>query len=266
MKRAFLVLSIVISVLLSSCITGGNVFSAESGRSSLFNALSSSPSGHRTEERPIEEVLAAPEEEEPGAVSIPDTENEAAGLEEIPAPEPVPAEEEPLPEAVIEEAEEETAAPVPVAVEEVPAEEIPAPAEEPEPVPAEVVEMPEADEAEAEEVLAAPVKQAETEAPEVIVVEKENELMHYSVDGWMLRLMIVSIVAVILFTAATAIRSGAKKPFSRISSMLLAIAFTVLPWIASIAIAGNSYFWCVYLVLLLTYPIFRSENRRLSSR
>ena len=58
MKRALLSV-ILITFLLSSCITGGNVFSAGgSNGSRLIDALSERP-GRRTEERPIEEVLSS---------------------------------------------------------------------------------------------------------------------------------------------------------------------------------------------------------------
>ena len=121
---------------------------------------------------------------------------------------------------------------------------------------------------------ALPAKEAEADVavaapePRVIVVEKEREeeLMHYSIDGWMLRLMVVSIVSVILFTAATAIRSGAKRALPRVAAVLLSAAFTAIPWIATAAIAGGSPLWCIYLILLLTYIIFRSENRKRGSR
>lgn len=244
MRRAFIAAAIIISFALTSCITGGNTFSAESSGSLLLDALSSSPMRARAEERPIEEVLApAPAEEE----------------ETFP---------EVLPSAVSEEAEES-----------VPEDE----AEDTEPdvvfVPAVVYSgidgdaiPPSEDDASTEPAL--PVKEAESDVavaapePRVIVVEKEREeeLMHYSIDGWMLRLMVVSIVSVILFTAATAIRSGAKRALPRVAAVLLSAAFTAIPWIATAAIAGGSPLWCIYLILLLTYIIFRSENRKRGSR
>lgn len=244
MRRAFIAAAIIISFALTSCITGGNTFSAESSGSLLLDALSSSPTRARAEERPIEEVLApAPAEEE----------------ETLP---------EVLPSAVSEEAEES----VPEAE-----------AEDEEPdvvfVPAVVYSGIDGDAIPPSEDVAAvepalPAKDAEADVavaasePRVIVVEKEREeeLMHYSIDGWMLRLMVVSIVSVILFTAATAIRSGAKRALPRVAAVLLSAAFTAIPWIATAAIAGGSPLWCIYLILLLTYIIFRSENRKRGSR
>lgn len=242
MRRAFIAAAIIISFALTSCITGGNTFSAESSGSLLLDALSSSPTRARAEERPIEEVLAPAVEEE--EESIPEA----------------------IPPAVPEEAEES----VPEA-------------EDTEPdvvfVPAVVYSgidgdalPPSEDDAAAEPAL--PAKDAEAAVavaapePRVIVVEKEreDELMHYSIDGWMLRLMVVSIVSVILFTAATAIRSGAKRALPRVAAVLLSAAFTAIPWIATAAIAGGSPLWCIYLILLLTYIIFRSENRKRGSR
>lgn len=244
MRRAFIAAAIIISFALTSCITGGNTFSAESSGSLLLDALSSSPTRARAEERPIEEVLA-----------------------------PAPAEEEEtLPEVLPSAVPEEAAESVPEAE-----------AEDEEPdvvfVPAVVYSgidgdaiPPSEDDASTEPAL--PVKEAESDVavaapePRVIVVEKEREeeLMHYSIDGWMLRLMVVSIVSVILFTAATAIRSGAKRALPRVAAVLLSAAFTAIPWIATAAIAGGSPLWCIYLILLLTYIIFRSENRKRGSR
>lgn len=244
MRRAFIAAAIIISFALTSCITGGNTFSAESGGSLFLDALSSSPTRARAEERPIEEVLApaAKEEEE----TLPEV----------------------LPSAVFEEADDS-----------VPEDE----AEDTEPdvvfVPAVVYSGIDGDAIPPSEDVAAvepafPAKEAEADVavaapePRVIVVEKEREeeLMHYSIDGWMLRLMVVSIVSVILFTAATAIRSGAKRALPRVAAVLLSAAFTAIPWIATAAIAGGSPLWCIYLILLLTYIIFRSENRKRGSR
>ena len=267
MRRAFFVLFICITLLLSSCITGSNVFSAESSGSMLLDALSASPARSRTEERPIEEVLAMPEtEEEMGEEESPVTEAEPLDAEteetESLDEEPVAVvEEEPVIEPeVYEEPQPAELEAVPVPAEEEAAEPVAA-VEEEKALPVE----PAAAETEAiEEVPQLPEKTAAE--PQVVYVEAEDELMHYSVDGWLLRLMIVSIVSVILFTAATAIRNGARRALPRVVSLILAVAFTAIPWLISIAIAGASIFWCIYLILLLTYVIFRSENRKRAVR
>ena len=244
MRRAFIAAAIIISFALTSCITGGNTFSAESGGSLLLDALSSSPTRARAEERPIEEVLA------------PATAEEEETLPEV-LPSAVPEEaEESVPEAEAEDAEPDVVFVPAVVYSGIDGDAIP----------------PSEDDAAVEPAL--PVKEAESDVavaapePRVIVVEKEREeeLMHYSIDGWMLRLMVVSIVSVILFTAATAIRSGAKRALPRVAAVLLSAAFTAIPWIATAAIAGGSPLWCIYLILLLTYIIFRSENRKRGSR
>lgn len=244
MRRAFIAAAIIISFALTSCITGGNTFSAESGGSLLLDALSSSPTRARAEERPIEEVLA------------PATAEEEETLPEV-LPSAVPEEaEESVPEAEAEDTEPDVVFVPAVVYSGIDGDAIP----------------PSEDDAAVEPAL--PVKEAEVDVavaapePRVIVVEKEREeeLMHYSIDGWMLRLMVVSIVSVILFTAATAIRSGAKRALPRVAAVLLSAAFTAIPWIATVAIAGGSPLWCIYLILLLTYIIFRSENRKRGSR
>ena len=245
MRRAFIAAAIIISFALTSCITGGNTFSAESSGSLLLDALSSSPTRARAEERPIEEVLApaaVAEEEETLPAAIPPAVSEEA--------------EESVPEAEAEDTEPDVVFVPAVVYSGIDGDAIP----------------PSEDDAATEPAL--PAKEAEADVavsapePRVIVVEKEREeeLMHYSIDGWMLRLMVVSIVSVILFTAATAIRSGAKRALPRIAAVLLSAAFTAIPWIATAAIAGGSPLWCIYLILLLTYIIFRSENRKRGSR
>ena len=244
MRRAFIAAAIIISFALTSCITGGNTFSAESSGSLLLDALSSSPTRARAEERPIEEVLApaAKEEEEMLPEVLPSAVSEEA--------------EESVPEAEAEDEEPDVVFVPAVVYSGIDGDAIP----------------PSEDDASTEPAL--PAKDAEADVavaasePRVIVVEKEREeeLMHYSIDGWMLRLMVVSIVSVILFTAATAIRSGAKRALPRVAAVLLSAAFTAIPWIATAAIAGGSPLWCIYLILLLTYIIFRSENRKRGSR
>lgn len=244
MRRAFIAAAIIISFALTSCITGGNTFSAESSGSLLLDALSSSPTRARAEERPIEEVLApaAAEEEEMLPEVLPSAVSEEA--------------EESVPEAEAEDTEPDVVFVPAVVYSGIDGDAIP-PSED---VAAVEPALP-AKEAESDVAVAAP-------EPRVIVVEKEREeeLMHYSIDGWMLRLMVVSIVSVILFTAATAIRSGAKRALPRVAAVLLSAAFTAIPWIATAAIAGGSPLWCIYLILLLTYIIFRSENRKRGSR
>ena len=271
MKRALLSV-IIITFLLSSCITGGNVFSTGgSSGSRLLDALSERP-GRRTEERPIEEVLSSAEEvpeediilevsaeEEPEPMEEPAT--EVAAVEE-PAAAPImeieePVEKEPLPLA-IEEADAEPELPVEVETE---VDAVPEPEPEPD-IPEPVVEVPveTAEEVPVEEPPAVEEEPVAVE-PEVIIVEAEPELMHYGMEGWMLRLLVVSVAAIILFTAATAIRSGARRPMTKAVSLLLAVVFTAVPWAITILVAGASWFWCVYLVMLLSYIIFRSGNR-----
>ena len=244
MRRAFIAAAIIISFALTSCITGGNTFSAESSGSLLLDALSSSPTRVRAEERPIEEVLAPATAEEEEMIP-----------EALPSAAPEEAEES-VPEDEAEDTEPDVVFVPAVVYSGIDGDAIP----------------PSEDDAAVEPAL--PVKEAESDVavatpePRVIVVEKEREeeLMHYSIDGWMLRLMVVSIVSVILFTAATAIRSGAKRALPRVAAVLLSAAFTAIPWIATAAIAGGSPLWCIYLILLLTYIIFRSENRKRGSR
>lgn len=253
MRRAFIVLIIVISAVLSSCITGGNVFSAESNGSMIIDALTESPARTRTEERPIEEVLAVPEvaaDEIAVEDSVVQDENVPPAVPAETVPESAP-EEEPAPEVVDQTPDVVF---IPAVVNTGTPEEVAEPVADAEETTADAPAL--------EQVPATPAAEESPTEPAVIYVDREDELIHYSVDGWMLRLMIVSIVSVILFTAATAVRSGMKRALSRGASLALAIVFTAVPWIITAVIAGNSVFWCIYLVLLLTYVIFRSENQR----
>lgn len=239
MRRAIFAFAIAILFTFTSCITGDNVFSAESSSAMLINALTSGPSA-RTEERPIEEVLAPPDVMETAA--------------EEPEPVPDAADEDiTVPAAAVADSKDYAGEPAVIFIPAV---------VEPVVIPEEALQDDAGVQAVAESAAASYSAEGADNAPQIVYVEREDELVHYSVDDWMLRLMIVSIVSVILFTAATALRSGVKRMLSRLVSLLLAVLFTAVPWIITVAIAGFSPFWCIYAVLLLTYFIFRSENQR----
>lgn len=258
MARGFcFTLAVFVVMLLTSCVTGGNVYNAEPDSSArLTNApIEDRAIPPRTVERPIDEVLGAPVvpqeevtasviEEEP--IESIEEETVAADMEEMAADdvigdESATVEEETIVEE-IEEIEEVEEAIVPVA--DIVSEEEEVVIEEEEAV---VEDVPE--EAVAEEELSFPT-------------EVTYEPIRYKIDGWMMALLIVSIVTIVFYTIATAIRSGAKRPIPRILSVLLSIIFVAVPWVCTALIAGNSYFWILYLVLLITYFIFRSGNQR----
>ena len=227
MRRAIFAFAIAILFTFTSCITGDNVFSAESSSAMLINALTSGPSA-RTEERPIEEVLAPPDVMETAA--------------EEPEPVPDAADEDiTVPAAAVADSKDDAGEPAVIFIPAV---------VEPVVIPEEALQDDAGVQAVAESAAASYSAEGADNAPQIVYVEREDELVHYSVDDWMLRLMIVSIVSVILFT------------LSRLVSLLLAVLFTAVPWIITVAIAGFSPFWCIYAVLLLTYFIFRSENQR----
>ena len=78
--------------------------------------------------------------------------------------------------------------------------------------------------------------------------------------------MIASVVIVIMFTVATAIRSAYKMPLSYLLSAIIAILISFLPFVICIIIGGMSKVWWSYFLLLLSFFIFRSGRGRRDSR
>ena len=78
---------------------------------------------------------------------------------------------------------------------------------------------------------------------------------------WMIRLMMIFIVIIVLFTVSSAIRNAYCAPLSRLASAAIAVLLTALSWVLSYIIAGASAFYPAYLVLLLTYFILRSKGK-----
>lgn len=173
--------------------------------------------------------------------------------------------------------EQKTAAALPYA-EEVsiahgPAAEEPIPAEEaPDYIEAEIAESeaPEApsDADEKEETIPSEMEEKAEEAVHVIAdIPSEPEkhiapiaIMEEEVPPYLIQLFGILVVLVVLFTASAAIRNAYSMPLSRAFSMTLALTFTLLSCIVSYIVSGwNGLSW-LYLLLLLTYPVFRSRN------
>lgn len=76
-----------------------------------------------------------------------------------------------------------------------------------------------------------------------------------------LQIMGIMIIVIVLFTASVAIRSANRMPLSRGFSAVIAVLFSVLPIIISVAVIGKSVYWLLYLILLTTYFIFRTKDR-----
>lgn len=250
MKKALILIVILIPLLAASCATtGASLPVGESDRTAaLIAALAESPSGERPEER-REAVLPTPETVRE-AEAVPVAEEASAAVEEVlPAPEEAYVEVE---EPVNEPEEEVAPQPEPVAVF----------SDEPEEDSLPVIEVPMEAMAEADGETVPVSGEREESAPLIYPVEEESRsFMDEPMAPWMIRLMMIFIVIIVLFTVSSAIRNAYCAPLSRLASAAIAVLLTALSWVLSYIIAGASAFYPAYLVLLLTYFILRSKGK-----
>ncbi len=244
MKRAFLVLLMLVPLFMAACETSGGSISEPRDRTeSLLEALGEPPVAEAPVEIPPAEPVPVAVDEAPSE-SVPEAAEPAA-----PAEEPIPAEApvEPIPSEV----EEEVIATF-IAPEE---EEIP------------VIE---AAVSEVEDVEIVPVSGAPEEAEPLIyppyVQDQRPAAFDEPMDPWMVRLMAVLIVVIILFTAASAIRNAYRAPLSRLVSAAISVLLTAISWVLSYIIAGPSALYAIYLLLLTTYFVLRSTGRSRNPR
>ena len=278
MVRILLVFISAIAILLSSCTTtGSNVFSSDNRKADIVEALSSEkpddgkmdlalelPFADTVRNTPVQTQPAAEEETVPALT-------EEAVEETIPAPEMAPD--------VLEVAEPDNAKTAPdepseaestpvIETVEMPAEEV----KQEEAIPEAVVSEVQADstaviqqeEPEAEEVVI-PLSEASEAIPEetaVPSVQPATPSMPPAMNRLIVDAMIASVVIVIMFTVATAIRSAYKMPLSYLLSAVIAILISFLPFLICIIIGGMSKVWFSYFVLLLSFFIFRSGKGR----
>ena len=142
---------------------------------------------------------------------------------------------------------------------------VPEPAPEPEvvveePAPELVVEVVEPEPVKVEVVAPAPVVETKSvvEAPAVV-----DPILDSDLDYNMLSILGIFVVLVVLFTAAVAIRNANKeRRIPRGLSFLLAVLFTALSWVISTIVNGYSDWNLLYLILLLTYFVFRSKGSK----
>ena len=281
MVRILLVFISAIAILLSSCTTtGSDVFSSDNRKADIVEALSSEkpddgkmdlalelPFADTVRNTPVQTQPAAEEETVPALT-------EEAVEETIPAPEMAPD--------VLEVAEPDNAKTAPDEPSEaestpvietvgMPAEEVKQEEAIPETVVSEVqpesaVTIPE--EPEAEEVViplseTAEVIPEETATPSV---QPATPSMPPAMNRLIVDAMIASVVIVIMFTVATAIRSAYKMPLSYLLSAIIAVLISFLPFVICIIIGGMSNVWWSYFLLLLSFFIFRSGRGRRDSR
>ncbi len=255
-------------LLVSSCATVDTtrVYSAGGSRAEAVGTASSS-------ERPFAEAAGASQPQRAEAPSADPAVPEPAPAEETPLPEPsVPDEAEPEPAAVEEVITEPEVQPAPdknisiPVVNTVPivmdvisqSGAISQPAE---PVYS-VSAVQEAEESGEEEL---PVPEPVSE-PEPAIAEPEPVIAQEmspeapQMDIWMVQLMVASVVIVILFTIATAIRSAHAYPLSPGLSIAVTLLITAIPIIISALAGGMSWMWALYLVLLFSYMILRGRG------
>lgn len=211
-------------------------------------------------ETEISEIVAQEETSEPVAIEepvvvIPQEEEAVMPQEEIAEP------------SIEAKTEEEVLLPP---GEEVIAEVLPPEAEErvPEVALEEVVETPQAAEEKVETPVVAPEPEEKVFALETPEVEEEKSIVlgedvitKSALSYMALQIMGCFIVIIVLFTVSVAIRSSSKVMLPRGISLFIAILFTGLPILISILVIGPSVYWCIYLLLLFSYFIFRAKDR-----
>lgn len=211
-------------------------------------------------ETEISEIVAQEETSEPAAIEepvvvIPQEEEAVMPQEEIAEP------------SIEAKTEEEDLLP---SEEEVIAEVLPPEAEESVPKVAleEVVETPPVIEENVETSVVAPEPEEKVFALETPEVEEEKSIVlgedvitKSALSYMALQIMGCFIVIIVLFTVSVAIRSSSKVMLPRGISLFIAILFTGLPILISILVIGPSVYWCIYLLLLFSYFIFRAKDR-----
>lgn len=77
-----------------------------------------------------------------------------------------------------------------------------------------------------------------------------------------LYIMVELIVIVFIFTVASMIRNKFQHPLPLFISILLSLLLTAMPIVASMVIKGWSNLHLLYLVLLISFGVFRSKERK----
>ena len=77
-----------------------------------------------------------------------------------------------------------------------------------------------------------------------------------------LYIMVELIVIVFIFTVASMIRNKLQHPLPLFISILLSLLLTAMPIVASMVIKGWSNLHLLYLVLLISFGVFRAKERR----
>ena len=78
-----------------------------------------------------------------------------------------------------------------------------------------------------------------------------------------LYVMIELIVIVFLFTLASVIRNKLHHPLPVFLSILLSLLFTAIPIVATMVLSGWNRLQLIYLILLLSFAVLRSKEKRL---
>jgi len=104
-------------------------------------------------------------------------------------------------------------------------------------------------------------KQAE---PAVSVISSHDfptPVLNKEIGPNILQLISVIIVITVVFTISIAIRGANKMQLPKGLSIAFALLFTLLAMLVSTLVSGWSYIWLAYLILLLTYFVFRARWR-----
>ena len=278
MLRCFLVFVSASMILLSSCATtDSGVLASGSRRADIVEALSS----ERPEDNKIDLALELPfadtvrnapqpqietaepevseEVEEIPAEIQENTDTEAVELspaEAVPVPETAVSAEENVPEEEIISVTADAAISAEPEAEAVMEPEMPElPSESDESVPAfieEEIPLPQNDN----------IAEVQKTPSAVHPAVAAPRTMPAAMSRIIVDAMIASVVIVIMFTVATAIRSAYKMPLSYLLSAVIALLISFLPFVICIIIGGMSKVWYSYFLLLLSFFIFRSGKGR----
>lgn len=285
MVRILLVFISAIAILLPSCTTtGSNVFSSGNRKADIVEALSTETPDDGKMNLALELPFADTVRNTP-VQTQPAAEEEAAPVQTEEAADAVAPVQETAPDAM-ETAELDNSETMPEEI--ATAESIT--------VPEEIVEAPANNEVVQEEIAIPELTVSETQTDSTAVIQQEEPVtedvviplsdvvetnpsettapsvqpatpsMPPAMNRLIVDAMIASVVIVIMFTVATAIRSAYKMPLSYLLSAIIAVLISFLPFVICIIIGGMSNVWWSYFLLLLSFFIFRSGRGRRDSR
>ena len=268
--RLLLCQAIAIILFLSSCaVTGENVFSTKNPHEQFVAAMTDDANEPVTAASEVPDVRSAPPRIYNPVKTVP------AKTEAVPVPVPVVEKKAEEVKTVVQEPvkEEQVTAVTPAetevksepekTVEPEPVVTVPAVAENNNPVVlTEAVEEETPEQAPVETVPVEEIRipQPETTVEEVAVKDPVLAEVMPQMGRPMVELLVITVAVIILYTVAAAVRNAFSTALPALPSAIAAVLITAVPITISSLVAGWSAVWLVYLVLLLTFFIFRGKK------